>query len=69
MKTYYATTKINASPETVWRILTDSASYQGCALVSGAMAPIMARCIPDLTPDLSEFVSALKRRVEMERDN
>src|SRR4051812_43352252 len=43
MKVFSATTEINASPETVWRILTDTAKYPewdpGMVRLEGKIAP------------------------------
>lgn len=71
MLQYSATTTINASPETVWRILTDANGYTawdpGMTRLEGTIAPgeklvIHAKIAPDraFTPVVSVFEPARK---------
>lgn len=56
------------SPETIWSILADTASYPdrdpGMEIFSGLLLPIFGKNLPDLIENFEGFVIVLKKQAE-----
>jgi len=65
MKSFEASSTINASPDRIWAILTDGAHFPDWD--SGVFGPLLSMMwcsMPDLGPSFAQFANGLKQRVE-----